>query len=85
MSDYDPSREDLLEDCRSRINRVIDIEANKLRISVCVTVPEDTPVDGEIGKMAIPRERYALARFELAGDEYQEAWNWESVAKQVDR
>ncbi|MEW6182975.1 MAG: AraC family transcriptional regulator [Bacillota bacterium] len=51
-------------------------EENKLRMSVCVTVPEGTPVDGEIGKMAIPGGRYALARFELAGDEFQEAWNW---------
>jgi AraC family transcriptional regulator len=51
-------------------------EESKLRISVCVTVPEGTAVDGEIGKMAIPGGRYALARFELAGDEYEEAWNW---------
>jgi len=48
----------------------------KLRLSVCISVPADTPVDGEIGKMVLPAGKYALARFELATDEYQEAWDW---------
>lgn len=48
----------------------------KLRLSVCISVPADTPVDGEIGKMVLPAGKYALARFELANDEYQEAWDW---------
>jgi AraC family transcriptional regulator len=50
-------------------------EEEKLRTSVCITVPGDTAVSGEVGKMAIPGGRYAMARFELAGDEYQEAWD----------
>ncbi len=49
-------------------------EAN-LRTSVCITVPKDTPVDGEIGYMTIPGGKYAAARFELSNDEYEEAWD----------
>ena len=48
----------------------------KLRVSVCVTVPPDTAVDGEIGKMEIPAGTYASACFELAEEEYQQAWDW---------
>ena len=48
----------------------------KLRVSVSVSVPAETAVDGEIGKMVIPAGKYALARFELGDDQYQEAWDW---------
>lgn len=48
----------------------------KLRLSVCITVPEETEVDGEIGKMVIPAGKYAMAKFELKADEYEGAWNW---------
>ncbi len=51
-------------------------DESKLRISVSVSVPPDTNVDGEIGKMVLPAGKYALARFELSTDEYQEAWDW---------
>ncbi len=47
----------------------------KLRISVCITAPPDTAVDGEVGKMTLPGGKYALARFELGGDEFEHAWN----------
>ncbi len=50
-------------------------DEDNLRISVCITAPEDTPVDGEIGKIIIPGGKYAFARFEIATEEYQEAWN----------
>ena len=50
-------------------------QADKLRISVGVSVPEDTPVDGEIGKMPILGGTYAFARFELAADEFGDAWD----------
>ena len=49
-------------------------EQNKLRTSVCITVPEDTKVDGEIGKMKIDGGKYAMARFELLADEFPKAW-----------
>ncbi len=49
---------------------------NKLRISACITIPRDTRVSGEIGKMTIPKGKYAFVRFILSGSEYQSAWNW---------
>lgn len=51
-------------------------DEEKLRISVCISVPPETAVDGEIGKMVLPAGKYALARFELGDDQYQEAWDW---------
>lgn len=51
-------------------------EEEKLRTSVCLVVPEDTEVDGDIGKMVIPEGKYAAARFELDATEYGEAWSW---------
>lgn len=49
-------------------------EEEKLRISVSLSVPEDTEVDGEIGKMEIPGGKYAVTRFELDESEYEAAW-----------
>jgi AraC family transcriptional regulator len=51
-------------------------EESKLRTSVCITVPENTVVDGEIGKMKVSGGKYAMARFELMPHEYEEAWKW---------
>ncbi len=50
-------------------------DEDKLRISVCITVPEGTKVDGEIGKMTIPAGKYGIGHFELNTDEFGEAWN----------
>ncbi len=49
-------------------------EQDKLRLSVCITVPEETEVEGEIGKMEIPAGKWALARFELGEKDYEAAW-----------
>ena len=49
---------------------------DKLRMSVCITVPEDTKVDGEIGKMEIQRAKYVIARFVLTAQDFQETWDW---------
>ncbi|MGI5863666.1 MAG: AraC family transcriptional regulator [Myxococcales bacterium] len=51
-------------------------DADKLRTSVCVTVPPDTKSEGEIGVMEIPGGQYAMAHFELDPSEYGAAWNW---------
>jgi AraC family transcriptional regulator len=51
-------------------------EGEKLRTSVCITVPPETQVDGEVGKMKIDGGRYAVARFELDETQYGEAWQW---------
>ncbi len=49
-------------------------EQDKLRSSVCLTVPEGTTVGGEIGKMTIPGGLFAVARFEVAKSEFGDAW-----------
>jgi AraC family transcriptional regulator len=49
---------------------------DKLRMSVCLTVPSETKVGGEIGKMEIEAAKYVVARFELSAQDFQEAWNW---------
>jgi len=51
-------------------------DEDKLRTSVCITVPEDTKVDGEIGKMQINAGKFALARFELGVNDFAQAWDW---------
>lgn len=50
-------------------------EASKLRSSACITVPEDTPVEGEVGKMTIPGGLFAVAHVEINEDQYAEAWD----------
>ena len=51
-------------------------DESKLRVSVCITVPPDTEVDGEIGKMSVPGGDYAVARFEVGPSEYGAAWQY---------
>lgn len=51
-------------------------EEKNLRMSVCMTIPEDTKVDGEIGKMTIDGGKYAVARFMLTSKDYEQAWSW---------
>lgn len=51
-------------------------EEEKLRVSVCLTVPADTQVDGDIGKMTLSPGKYACARFHLGAEDYSEAWDW---------
>lgn len=48
----------------------------KLRISACVTVPEGTKAEGEIGVMDVAGGRYAVAAFVLDPSEFGAAWNW---------
>jgi AraC family transcriptional regulator len=49
---------------------------DKLRMSVCITVPAGTKVDGDVGKMVIGAARYVIARFELTAKDFQQAWEW---------
>ncbi len=48
----------------------------KLRTSVCITVPEETKVDGEVGKMELKAGKYVVARFELTSEDFGNAWKW---------
>ena len=49
-------------------------EESKLRVDVCMTVPADTQVDGEIGKMKLPGGKYAMAKFEIDATQFRDAW-----------
>lgn len=51
-------------------------EENKLRVSMCLTMPDNVRVDSEIGKMKIEGGSYAVAHFEINADEYEQAWSW---------
>jgi AraC family transcriptional regulator len=46
-----------------------------MQVDVALTVPADTKVDGKIKKTTLPGGKYAVAQFELAPDEYEQAWN----------
>jgi AraC family transcriptional regulator len=49
---------------------------DKLRMSVCITVPANTKVEGEIGKMELEAAKYVVARFEVTAQEFAQAWDW---------
>jgi AraC family transcriptional regulator len=50
-------------------------DEEKLRVDACITVPENTAVEGEVGKMTVPGGKFAVGRFEINPDEYEAAWN----------
>ena len=50
-------------------------EESKLQSSACVTVPEDTKVEGEVGTMSIPGGLFAVAHVEINQDQFGEAWD----------
>lgn len=50
-------------------------EDDKLRVSVCMTISENIEVDGEVGSLIIQGGKYAIGRFEINEDQYQDAWN----------
>lgn len=49
-------------------------EDAKLRISICMTVPEGTEVGGEISMMKVKGGKYAVGEFEINPDEYGNGW-----------
>ena len=51
-------------------------EEAKLRVSICLVVPEGTDVDGDINIMSIPGGKYAIGHFEIDVTEYGEAWSF---------
>jgi AraC family transcriptional regulator len=50
-------------------------DPKNLIIDVGITVPQDTRVDGEIGKTTIPAGKNAIAHFEINPSQYAEIWN----------
>lgn len=51
-------------------------DEDKLRLSVCMQVPNTTAVEGEIGKMLISGGQYAIASYEIHAKDYQKAWDF---------
>lgn len=52
-------------------------DEDKQRVSMCLTVPEGTRADGEIGTMTLDGGPTARARFVLTSPEqYAAAWTW---------
>ena len=50
-------------------------EESKLQSSACITVPEDTKVEGEVGTMSIPGGLFAVGHVEVNQDQFGEAWD----------
>lgn len=51
-------------------------EEEKLRLSVCMSVKNDAAGQGEFGCMELAGGKYAVGRFLVGPDEYQNAWNY---------
>lgn len=50
-------------------------DASKLQSSACITIEDDIEVSGEVSKITIPKGKFAVGRFELKMNEYEQAWN----------
>ncbi len=49
---------------------------DELRLDVCINIPEDASVDGEIQKQVLSGGKYVVMNSELSGpEEYGPAWN----------
>ncbi len=51
-------------------------EDDKLRLSVCLSVPEDTETGRGMGIMVFDGGKYACYECVLGPEDYQHAWNW---------
>jgi len=51
-------------------------DEENLRTSIGLNVPDDTKVDGKVGKMVLDEGKYAFAHFELTPMDYEKAWSW---------
>lgn len=53
---------------------------DRRRTSVCISVPKDTKVNGEFGKMAVPEGKYAIGHFVIDDDaaarQHANAWEY---------
>jgi AraC family transcriptional regulator len=52
------------------------VDESRQRVSCCISVPPDTEVSGEIGKMTLPAAKYVKARFAVDATQFGGAWSW---------
>jgi AraC family transcriptional regulator len=50
-------------------------EMDKLRQSACITVEKEVKTEGEFGFMKIPAGKYAVGRYEITTEGFEQAWN----------
>ena len=50
-------------------------DPSRLRSSACITVPEGTAVDGQIGTMTVAGGKFAVGSFEITHEQFAEAWD----------
>jgi len=50
-------------------------DESKLQSSACITIDDNVEVSGEVDKITIPKGKFAVGRFELKMNEYEQAWN----------
>ena len=50
-------------------------EIEKVRQSACLVVENEVKTEGEIGKMTIPKGKFAVGHFEISVTEFEQAWN----------
>ena len=50
-------------------------ETDKLRSDACISVPEGTKVEGEVGMLRVPGGKFAVGHFEISADQFGQAWN----------
>ncbi|BCN29228.1 AraC family transcriptional regulator [Anaeromicropila herbilytica] len=53
-------------------------EESQFRTSLCLTVPEDIPIqeDGILGRMKLEGGLYAVGHFQIEREQYADAWNY---------
>jgi len=53
-------------------------EESQFRTSLCLTVPEDIPVqeDGVLGRMKLEGGLYAVGHFQIQQEQFSDAWNY---------
>lgn len=51
------------------------VDASELRSDACLTVPDGTAADGDVGTMKVPGGLFAVAHVEIDQSEYGDAWD----------
>lgn len=55
-------------------------EEDKLKTSICITIPKETKTEGDMGKMLISAGKYAIGHFEIddenAAEQHGQAWEY---------